>query len=269
MWQVKNMQTDLKLQHGHFETLSPGDYYPGGFRGSKFSVVGGKFCLKTYSDTSPIEAETTPIDLLRSMEEFADKKSGTIRIRWNGDILCKNKTNQDIYLGKMTYKKKEIFPGVLLNPEYKDRAILWTGSQNTLTIGERWTVPKYNRPRVARGRRDERIFSIDQHLDITNDILNFKPDGGRFYITNFGYIVTPVNFHSINNRISVREELRTLNSNQDSMTSARWIKDRIKRAKFPQPPYPQIVVGKIDVGPDLNLDRSNLQDIVDDDDSDF
>ena len=269
MWQVKNIQTELKLQHEHFETLSPGDYYPGGFRGSKFSVIGGKFCLKTYNGTSHVEAETIPVDLLRSMEEFAQKKSGTIRIRWNGDILCKDKTNQDIYLGKMTYKKKDIFPGVLLNSEYKGRAILWTGPQNSQTIGERWTVPKYKRPKVARGRRDERIFSIDEHLDITNDILNFKQDGGRFYITNFGYIVTPVNFHSISNRISVRDELRALNSNENSMTSARWVKDRIKRAKFPQPPYPLIVVGKIDIGPDLNLDRSNLQDIVDDDDNDF
>ena len=265
MWTLNQTTSELPVLEGVIETIRPGDYYPGGFRGSKFSVKAKSFQIKSYGD-GPITSRI-PKGLVDAMQRYAHKSTGIIRVRANGDTLTKLEDN-DIYLGKMTYgNDKEIFNGVVLWPEWQGKGFLWTGSQSHNDIGEKWVVPapNYNRPHLGRGRKDQRIWSIKKRFDVTDLMLQYKEQGGRLYITFNGYIVSPIPITRLRN-IDFLGTLRELNSREKSQISARWIKDRIKRVQpgYGTVPYPMFVLGRIEDSVEQSL--SNLDYVRDDED---
>jgi len=267
MWVLEQTVSELPVLEGHIEMIRPGDYYPGGYRGSRFTVKSKTFQIKSYGDGPP--TSRIPKGLVDAMEKFANKRTGTIRIRLNGDTLTKFGEN-DIYLGKMTFgTDREIFNGVQLFPEWKQEVCFWTGPQSSNDIGEKWAVPAYNnnRPHVARGRRENRVWSIKKRFDITDIVLDYKEQGGRVYVTFNGYIVSPIPITRVP-RVDILGQLKLLNGKETTQISARWIKDRLKRVAsgYRAVPYGMYVLGKLEDNVEQSI--TNIENIRDDDEID-
>ena len=265
MWRLEQTISSLPVLDGVVETIRPGDFYPGGFRGSRFTVKAKTFQLKSYGDGP--ETSRIPTGLVDAMQNHANKKTGAIRIRFNGDTLTKWGEN-DVYLGKMVYgNDREIFNGVQLFPEWQEKGFVWTGPQSSNDLGEKWVVPAINnnRPYLGRGRREQRIWSIKRRFDVTDLMLRYKEQGGRLYITFNGYIVSPIPINRLRH-IDFLGSLRLLNSHEKSQISARWIKDRLKRvgAGYGAAPWPMFVLGKLEDSVEQSL--TNIDHVRDDDD---
>ena len=200
------------------------------------------------------------------MEKYARKRTGSIRIRANGDTITKVE-GDDVYLGKMRYgTDKEIFNGLQLFPDHRQKPMLWTGPQSSNDVGEKWVVPapNNNRPFLGRGRREQRVWSIRKRFDVTDPVLDYKEQGGRVYITFNGYMVAPIPLGRISS-INVLGTLRELNEKEATQISARWIKDRLKRVAggYRAQPYPMVVLGIVEETVNQNL--TNLEYVRDDD----
>ena len=247
MWVLEQSISELPVLEGLIETIRPGDYYPGGYRGSRFTVRSKTFQIKSYGDGPSISS--IPKGLVDAMEKYANKRTGTIRIRSNGDTLTKLDDN-DIYLGRMIFRGgREIFNGVQLFPDWKEEGFLWTGPQSSNDVGEKWVVPapNNNRPHLGRGRREQRVWSIKKRFDVTDLMLNYKEQGGRLYVTFNGYIVSPIIITRLRH-IDVLGQLKTLNGQETTQISARWITDRLKRVQpgYGTAPYAMFVLGKLE-----------------------
>jgi hypothetical protein len=264
MWILEKTMSELPVLEGLFETIRPGDFYPGGYRGSKFTVKSKTFQIKSYGDGPP--TSRIPKGLVDAMEKYANKRTGTIRIRSNGDTLTKLGEN-DIYLGRMVFgNDREIFNGVQLFPEWKQEGFLWPGPQSSNDVGEKWVVPapNNNRPHLGRGRREQRVWSIKKRFDVTDLILNYKEQGGRLYVTFNGFIVSPIPITRLRH-IDFLGQLKSLNAQETTQISARWIKDRLKRVQpgYGAVPYAMFVVGKLDGNVEQSI--TDIQNVRDDD----
>lgn len=254
MWKLEQTVSELPVLEGLIETIRPGDYYPGGYRGSRFTVKSKSFQIKSYGDGP--QTSRIPRGLVDAMEKYANKRTGGIRIRSNGDTLTKL-GDDDIYLGRMVFgNDREIFNGVKLFPEWKQEGFLWTGSQSSNDVGEKWVVPapNNNRPYLGRGRREQRVWSIKKRFDVTDLMLNYKEQGGRLYLTFNGFIVSPIAITRLRH-IDFLGQLKSLNAQESTQISARWIKDRLKRVQpgYGSVPYAMFVVGKLDDNVEQNI----------------
>ena len=74
MWTLNQTTSELPVLEGVIETIRPGDYYPGGFRGSKFSVKAKSFQIKSYGDGPP--TSRIPKGLLMQCKGMPTKVQG-------------------------------------------------------------------------------------------------------------------------------------------------------------------------------------------------
>ena len=127
------------LVKGELLSFVPGDGYPGGYSGSKYSLrrVGNKyvFSLKSYSGNF-VEAKQLPKGLIPAINLHKSGFSGSLRIRWNGDtVLAPQNGEPPIYIGKMTYGDGagKIFHGLDLNQDSSVFSI-YAGPQSALDV---------------------------------------------------------------------------------------------------------------------------------------
>ena len=89
-WTLENLPSELPRGGERLYTVNPGEVYPAGYIGSKYSLrkIKGKYSLslKSYSGNH-VEAKKLPKNLLSTLSTLTGNYSGTIRIRWNGDTL--------------------------------------------------------------------------------------------------------------------------------------------------------------------------------------
>jgi len=258
-WKLVETATSINQGTGASETLQPGDYYPF-FAGSKFSLTSQAFFMKSYG--VQIKASTIPNGLQSARAKYAGRQTGSVRIRWNGDTLAKI-ADGIVYLGKMVGVENEIFQGVILNRTFEDSSHrLWAGPQSHLDIGERWVVPLSvnERPKLVRKGRDRsRHYSTEGHPEITQRRIEYSWRGGRVYLTFNGYVVAPIEYPLLGNRVDVLGDLSSLN--QKYPVSANMVQARLKRSSTHEPPYPMVVLGKIadDSGNWMSIDESGPQ----------
>ena len=68
MWILEQTVSELPVLEGLVEKIRPGDYYPGGYRGSRFTVKAKTFQIKSYGDGPP--TSRIPKGLVDAMEKF-------------------------------------------------------------------------------------------------------------------------------------------------------------------------------------------------------
>lgn len=240
-WKLVESATTINQENGSNITLRPGDYYPF-FAGSKFSLTSQAFFMKSYG--VPVKAATIPNGLQSARAKYAGRQTGSVRIRWNGDTIAKV-ADGIVYLGKMVGVENEIFPGVILNRTFEDSSHrLWAGPQSHLDIGERWVVPLNERPKLVRKGRDRsRHYSTEGHPKTVQRRIDYTWKGGRVYFTFNGYVVAPIGYPALGNRVDVLGDLASLNEKYP--VSANMVQARLKRSSPPIPPYPMVVLGKL------------------------
>lgn len=267
-WTLEDKPTEI-LVKGELLSFKPGDGYPGGYSGSKYSIrrVGNKyaFSVKSYSGNF-VEAKQLPKGLIPAINLHKSGFSGSIRIRWNGDtILAPQKGEPPIYIGKMSYGEGagKIFQGLDLNQSSSNFSI-FAGPQSAMDIGEPWSVPArgHIRPKLTRrfrvdGNR-ERINTATEHLDLTDLVINRLDgwDGKRLYFTNFGQIVSPVTITQFKmNNMDLKDEVEKLR-NQNLDNAVRFSVDRIERTfRSYGRPWVMMLVGNVSdfTGPEPDL----------------
>ena len=113
---------------------------------------------------------------------------------------------------------------------------IYSGPQSALDIGEPWSVPArgHIRPKLTRrfkvdGYR-ERINTSTEHTELIDyTIRNLEWGGKRFYVTNFGQIVTPVTVtHLRLNNLDLKQEVENL-AQKGLDTAVRFSMNRIER----------------------------------------
>ena len=241
-WTLENSSSELTMGNGKSYTINPGDGYPAGYIGTKYSLrkIKGRYSLslKSYSGNY-VEAEKLPKNLLSTLSSLKGNYSGTIRIRWNGDTLLSPENGEPaIYIGKMKYSENagKIFPGLDLDRRKDSLISLYSGPQSHLDVGEIWSVPAHGhiRPKLTRRIKFEgeksRINTITEHHDLINFIIhNIQWEGKRIYITNFGNIISPVSIHLLRDKgIDLEKEITNLDS-EGLFNAARFTLDRAKR----------------------------------------
>mgnify|MGYP000035110736 FL=1 len=119
-WVLEDKPTNIMIR-GAEVLFNPGDGYPGGYSGSKYSLrrIGNRyfFSLKSYSGNF-VEAKELPKGLIRAINMYKSGFSGSLRIRWNGDtILAPQNGEPPLYIGKMIYGENagKLFEGLDLN----------------------------------------------------------------------------------------------------------------------------------------------------------
>ena len=73
--------------------------------------------------------------------------------------------------------------------------------------------------------------------------IDYTWKGGRVYFTFNGYVVAPIEYPALGNRVDVLDDLASLNEKHP--VSANMVQARLKRSSPPIPPYPMVVLGKI------------------------
>ena len=213
LWDLQAVPTTLSAGDGSDFEIKPGDGYPGGYVGSKYTVrrlpERYSLSLRSYSG-NVVDATEMPRGLIPAIREFCPTFTGTLRIRWNGDtVLAPRDGNPPLYLGKMRYSEgaASIFPGLDLDRPKEGVLSVYTGPQSHLDVGEIWSVPAYGhiRPRLTRRFRyegdRERINSGTVHHELIDFVVhNIQWEGKRMYFTNFGRIVTPVSVHLLRDK---------------------------------------------------------------------
>jgi hypothetical protein len=257
-WVLHRSETELPSPDGGSVKIRPGELYPF-YTGTRFSITTSAFFMKSYGEQ--FRASGVPNGLREARGDYAGRQTGGIRIRWNGDTLARVEDGV-VYLGKMTNLGQEIFEGVQLNrPLDVPTRALWAGPQSHNDIGERWIVPMSvnERPKLVRKGQDKsRSYTYGKHIDITDRRLQYNWRGGRIYVTFNGYVVAPIEYPLIQNRVDVNGDLRGLNKSHPA--SAKMITERIKRASPPQPPYIFVVLGKLgDDSPHFGIDGQGVQ----------
>ena len=72
MWVLEQTVSELPVLEGLVEMIRPGDYYPGGYRGSRFTVKSKTFQIKSYGD-GPLTSRI-PKGLVDAMEKPATSR---------------------------------------------------------------------------------------------------------------------------------------------------------------------------------------------------
>ena len=269
-WTLEPIATELPLDENNSITIHPGDDYPPGYTGSKFTIrrIQNKYQLSVKSYTGNyVDAKTLPKNLLSTIIRLKGNYSGSLRIRWNGDtILAPQNSGAEMYIGKMTYGDDagKLFPGLDLDKEKHGRMAVYTGPQSGLDVGEKWSVPAFksgDRPKLIRRvlRTKDRIKTITEHFKLTDFIVKqLNPAGKRLYVTNFGHIVTPV--HNVELRANHIDLLQTIeNFNSDGLYNAsRFTYQKAERSfKESGTPWVMALIGHIDdfdgFGPQFDL----------------
>ena len=94
---------------------------------------------------------------------------------------------------------------------------------------------------------------------MTDLMLNYKEQGGRLYVTFNGFIVSPIAITRLRH-IDFLGQLKSLNAQEVTQISARWIKDRLKRVQpgYGSVPYAMFVVGKLDDNIEQNIINKHI-----------
>ena len=276
-WSLLDKPTTMNLRGNEIQ-VAPGQGYPAGYTGSKYTIrrIGNRYALslKSYSGNY-IEAKRLPSGLLEALRKYQPGFSGTLRIRWNGDTMLAPRNGEpSVYLGKMTYGDgaEFLFPGLNLK-QTSPQMCVYAGPQSALDIGEPWSVPArgHIRPKLTRRFRvngvRERINTITEHLKLTDyTIQNLEWDGKRFYITNFGQIVSPITItHLRLNRLDLKDEIEKL-AKEELDTAVRFAMGRIERTHTSYGrPWVMFYVGHVDdfTGPQPDLSTGPEYDLSD------
>jgi hypothetical protein len=282
MWTLEEIETQISRGDGREFIVKPGSGYPAGYVGTKYSIrrvplergTRYSFSLKSYAGNF-VEATALPRNLMATIHKYQPGFLGTLRIRWNGDtILAPRGGEPPVYLGKMTYGEgaESLFPGLNLK-QSSGQMCLYAGPQSALDIGEPWSVPArgHIRPKLTRRFRvdgyRERINTQTEHLRLTDyTIQNLEWNGKRFYVTNFGQVVSPITItHMRLNRLDLKQEVEKL-VEQGLDTAVRFAVGRIERthASYGRP-WVMFYVGHIDdfVGPHPDLSTGPEYDLSD------
>ena len=290
-WTLENLPSELPMGGERLYTVNPGEVYPAGYIGSKYSLrkIKGKYSLslKSYSGNH-VEAKKLPKNLLSTLSTLTGNYSGTIRIRWNGDTLLapQKKNDPTIYIGKMRYSEDsgKIFPGLDLDRKKDLSMSIYTGPQSSDDIGEKWSVsaPGWIRPKLTRRKKSNgkvhRTNTITGHPELINFIIhNTQGSGGkRFYVTNFGNIITYVDNNLLRGKgIDLSQEVEKMN-NEGLFNASRFTFEKAKRQwdrtvkLYPKPETGAMVnIGNIEdfdsgIGPQPDLSTSREHSLNDD-----
>ena len=276
-WVLKDNPTEITM-NGVVQQINPGDGYPGGYTGSKYSIrrKGNRysFSLKSYSGNF-VQSKQLPEGILRAINSYKPGFSGSMRIRWNGDTILASQNNEPaLYIGKMTYQEGSglLFPGLDLKQDSSKMGI-YSGPQSAYDIGEPWSVPALGhiRPKLTRrfkvdGFR-ERINTRTTHTELIDyTIYNLEPNGKRFYITNFGQVVTPITIgHIQRNNLDLKQEVENL-AKKGLDTAVRFCMNRIERThRSYGKPWVMFCIGNVDrfIGPQPDLSSGPEYDLSD------
>ena len=111
---------------------------------------------------------------------------------------------------------------------------------------EKWVVPapNYNRPHLGRGRKDQRIWSIKKRFDVTDLMLQYKEQGGRFILHSMDTSFRRYQLLDYKYRLGNFEGTKF--QRKKPSISARWIKIESKSNAYGTVPYPMFVLGELD-----------------------
>jgi hypothetical protein len=182
-------------------TVTPGGPWPAPYRGSKYTVQGGKGLTLVGWKRNPLGVQANPFpDQLARYVRAAKGGNGSFRITAHGAIITKVAVRggsawQPQYLGK--YDGDLRFDGVENSPEGLQLGMYWTGLP--FVHGEFWRVSPH--------------FTGDGHLhwsshgwthpstrpypQLIEHCLAVRPSGGRIYITESGSIWMNVPDHDL------------------------------------------------------------------------
>lgn len=197
--------TEVPIAGGESVQINPHQPWPSAYRGSRYSLVNSE----EYGDDSDVTLKWEHRDLkifaeppqgIQSAMVLAGKQNarGSFRITANGEVITKIHadyyTNLDqapvsegwipVYLGK--FEGELEMADVSLNPPAPPTTdiAVWRGLP--FNHGERWSV-------TADGQlvwrwKDYEFESITEHDELVEKYMQYRSNGGRLYITEYGHI---------------------------------------------------------------------------------
>ncbi len=188
-------------------------------QGSRFTISGGRLFLTDYRQLGDTYHDNASSYVRQVLEVRGLYWSGRLRIRANHDTYCYAKPNP-IYVGKTYFDDNEHFNGYILGASNTPTGfrgplppppLLWSGPHNHGQVGERWSIPQPGSRADGVSSRQGGLVGVWSSLDgwdwartrHNNFIIKMRkmlPSLGRkrpirFYITCYGYIVTPIQEH--------------------------------------------------------------------------
>lgn len=177
---------------GRIIKVKPGDPWPAPYRGSRYTVLGGRGVTLVGWNRDPlsIQAEPYPHQMARAVRATKGEH-GSFRVTPHGAVITMVRVGggtrwDPTYVGQ--YEADLAFPGIDNAPNALEVGMYWPGLP--FSHGERWRVSPYahSQNRLQWQSLGRTHSSTQEYPELIEACLDIRPRGGRIYFTENGYV---------------------------------------------------------------------------------
>lgn len=172
--------------------VKPGELWPAPYRGSHYTVKGGRSLTFVGWKRDPLGVQAEPYPhQLASAVRATKGEHGSFRVTPHGAVITKVRAAggsrwDPTYVGR--YDGDLAFPGIQNAPASLDVGMYWPGLP--FSHGEGWRVSPYaqGRNRLQWQSWGRTHSSTEEYPELIDACLDIRPRGGRVYFTESGSI---------------------------------------------------------------------------------